>query len=74
MGIKIGGSMENLMISVAMATYNGEKYLQAQLDSILQQSLPVDEIIIVDDCSTDKTVSIIEKYQNEDSRILFFQI
>lgn len=73
MGVKIGGGMENLMISVAMATYNGEQYLQAQLNSILQQSLPVDEIIIVDDCSTDKTVSIIEKYQNEDSRILLFQ-
>lgn len=73
MGVKIGGGMENLMISVAMATYNGEQYLQAQLNSILQQSLPVDEIIIVDDCSTDKTVSIIEKYQNEDPRILLFQ-
>ena len=73
MGLKIGGGMENLMISVAMATYNGEQYLQAQLNSILQQSLPVDEIIIVDDCSTDKTVSFIEKYQNEDSRVLLFQ-
>ena len=34
------------MISVAMATYNGEVYLRKQLDSILHQSLPVDEIII----------------------------
>ena len=49
------------MISVAMATYNGEKYIEEQLDSILNQSKPVDEIIIFDDNSTDGTLEIIRR-------------
>ncbi len=49
------------MISVAVTTYNGEKYIEKQLQSILQQSLPVDEIIISDDGSTDQTVSVIRR-------------
>ncbi|MEY8475920.1 glycosyltransferase [Parabacteroides johnsonii] len=41
-----------------MCTYNGEKYIRQQLDSILQQTYPIHEIIINDDISTDKTVDI----------------
>ncbi|MBX9599201.1 MAG: glycosyltransferase family 2 protein [Burkholderiales bacterium] len=53
-----------------MATYNGTKYLKQQLDSILvTQSLQVDELIIVDDCSTDATVEILTQYSNNDSRV-----
>ena len=47
------------MISVVMATFNGGKYLQEQLKSILEQSLEPDEIIICDDCSTDNTADVI---------------
>ena len=50
------------MISVAMATYNGEKYIEKQLDSIRTQSIPIDEIIICDDGSNDLTLSIIDNY------------
>lgn len=50
------------MISVALCTYNGEKYLSQQLDSILSQTVPVDEIVIVDDCSRDSTLEIIGDY------------
>lgn len=49
-------------VSVIMATYNGEKYLREQLDSILQQTYPVSEIIIQDDCSTDATLDIVRAY------------
>ncbi len=51
-------------VSVIMATYNGEKYLREQLDSILQQTYPVSEIIIQDDCSTDATMDIVSEYAN----------
>jgi glycosyltransferase involved in cell wall biosynthesis len=51
------------LISVAMATYNGEKYLEEQLDSILSQTLKPSEIIVCDDHSTDNTGQILEKYQ-----------
>nr|WP_237389441.1 glycosyltransferase [Companilactobacillus zhachilii] len=45
-----------------MATYNGEKYIEEQLDSIRKQNCKVDEVLIRDDISTDKTAEIIEKY------------
>lgn len=48
------------MISVCMATHNGEKYIKDQLDSILSQLAPEDEVIISDDGSTDLTLKIIE--------------
>jgi glycosyltransferase involved in cell wall biosynthesis len=49
-------------ISVALCTYNGEKFIQKQLDSIVNQTITVDEIILCDDCSKDNTVNIINKY------------
>lgn len=48
------------IVSVAMATYNGEKYIIQQIKSILRQSKTIDEIIIVDDNSDDKTVELIK--------------
>jgi glycosyltransferase involved in cell wall biosynthesis len=52
-----------MKISVAICTYNGEKYLKEQLNSILEQSLKVDEIIICDDNSTDRTFEILNEYK-----------
>ncbi len=60
------------MISIAMATYNGEKYLAEQLDSILAQTVQDFELVICDDCSTDGTVRILEEYMQKDSRIKVF--
>ncbi len=59
------------MISVCMATYNGEKFLREQIDSILLQLRVNDELIISDDGSTDNTIRIIESYK--DDRIKFFK-
>lgn len=56
-------------VSVAMAVYNGEKYLAQQLDSILQQLGKKDEIVISDDGSTDHTTRLIESYIEHDPRI-----
>ena len=58
------------MISVCIATYNGEKYIKEQLDSILPQLKKLDEIIISDDKSKDKTLKIIKTLN--DSRIKIF--
>lgn len=49
--------------SVALCTYNGEQYLSEQLDSILSQTIPVDEVVICDDGSGDKTRQILSDYQ-----------
>ena len=61
------------MISIAMATYNGATYIREQIDSILSQTLQDFELIICDDCSTDDTVDIINKYALEDSRIQLYK-
>jgi len=60
-------------VSVAMTTYNGEKYLDKQLDSILNQLGVDDELIISDDGSLDKTISIIEDYMINDKRIKLYK-
>lgn len=59
-------------VSVAMATYNGEKYLKQQVDSILSQLGDEDELVISDDHSSDGTLSIIEQYMQEDPRVRLF--
>lgn len=56
-------------ISVAIATYNGEKYIEKQLNSIINQSLLVDEIIIVDDNSNDHTTDIIKSFKAKNNKI-----
>ena len=48
-------------ISVAMCTYNGSRFLAAQLESIVRQTEPPCELIICDDGSTDSTLEIVEK-------------
>nr|WP_263324821.1 glycosyltransferase family 2 protein [Neobacillus sp. Marseille-Q6967] len=61
-----------MKVSVAMATYNGEKFLQQQIDSILSQLSSEDELIISDDHSTDQTLKIIDKYTKGDHRVKLF--
>jgi glycosyltransferase involved in cell wall biosynthesis len=58
------------MISVCIPTYNGEKYIKKQLDSILCQLSDLDEVIISDDSSTDATLKVIENFR--DNRIKIF--
>ena len=50
-----------MALSVAMCTYNGSRFIKDQLNSIIEQSRPVNEIIICDDCSTDNTIEIINE-------------
>lgn len=58
------------MISVCLATYNGEKYIREQLDSIIPQLSLEDEIIISDDGSTDDTLKIIKSYNDKRIKIV----
>ena len=51
--------------SVAMCTYNGEKFIKEQIDSILKQSVSIDEIIVCDDGSSDKTLNILNEYSEK---------
>ena len=58
-------------LSVIMPVYNAEKYLSIAIESVLNQSFSDFEFLIIDDCSTDKSVEIVNSYN--DSRIHFFQ-
>lgn len=61
------------LVSIAMTTYNGEKFLKEQLDSIVNQTYKNLEIIICDDYSTDNTIDIIKDFQKRDRRIKLYQ-
>ncbi|XOB61352.1 glycosyltransferase family 2 protein [Campylobacterota bacterium DY0563] len=65
--------MDEKLISVAMCTYNGGKYLKEQLDSIINQTYKNIEIIICDDGSTDNTIDIIKNYSKKYNFIKLFQ-
>lgn len=60
----------NPVISVVMSVYNGEKYLDEAIESILNQTYRDFEFIIINDGSTDKSLEIIEKYKKQDKRIV----
>ena len=59
-------------IDVLLATYNGEKYLKEQIDSILNQTYKNINLIISDNNSKDSTRAILEQYQKQDSRITIY--
>lgn len=58
------------LVSVIMPVYNTEYYLGEAVDSILSQSMSDFELIIIEDCSTDSTRSIVDEYASKDSRIV----
>lgn len=61
-----------MKIDILMATYNGEKYLREQIDSILEQSYTDFRLLISDDFSTDSTRDILNEYVEKDSRVIVF--
>ena len=61
-----------MKVSIALATYNGEKFIREQLDSILNQSIQDFELIACDDCSTDSTLQILNEYVEKNTRIKVF--
>lgn len=61
--------MENPKLCILLASYNGEKYISEQLDSIINQTYKNWELIIRDDGSKDETVTILNKYEKKDERI-----
>lgn len=60
------------LVSVIVPVYNVEEYLEKCLKSILQQTYKNIEIVLVDDCSTDNSLSIMKRYQKNDKRIKIF--
>lgn len=60
-------------VSIIVPTYNVAPWVEESIRSLLNQSYPIFEIIIVDDCSTDETFNILKRLSEEDSRIKLFR-
>ena len=66
--------MEAKRVDILLATYNGEKYLKEQIESILSQTYSEFRLLVSDDCSSDNTKQILEEYEKKDKRVvLYFQ-
>lgn len=63
-----------MKVSVALCTYNGSIFLEQQIDSILNQSIPVNEIVVCDDVSSDDTIFILEKYSQNHPNLFFIHV
>ena len=61
---------KNILVSVVMPNYNSEKYISEAIQSVLDQNFSNFEFIIIDDCSSDQSCNIIQKYAKKDNRIL----
>ncbi|MBF4472812.1 glycosyltransferase family 2 protein [Flavobacterium sp. HJJ] len=66
--------METSLISIITPSFNSEKFIADTIQSVRHQTYQNWEMIIVDDCSNDNTVSIIEHFASNDERIRFFQL
>lgn len=62
------------LVSIITPLYNAEKYISDTIESVLNQTYEKWEMIIVDDCSSDKGVEIVEKYQKKDERIRLIRL
>jgi len=67
-------ALREVKISVIMACYNSAPYLEEAIDSIVGQTFTEWELLAIDDCSTDNTLSILKKYQQRDSRIVIIRL
>lgn len=61
--------MRNNLVTIVIANFNGEKYLEDCLNSVLKSSYKGFEVLLIDDGSTDKSIKIIKKFQKKDRRI-----
>ncbi len=66
-------AMNNVKVSIIIPVYNVEEYLAEALESVINQTLKDIEIICVDDCSTDNSLTMLKNYASRDSRIVLLE-
>lgn len=62
------------LVSVIMTSHNTEKYIESAIYSIIDQSYENLEVIVVDDCSTDKTIQILDRLSRSNKKIKYFRL
>ena len=62
------------LVSIIMPAYNASKFIRESIESVVSQTYVHWELLIVDDCSTDNTATIVKEYQAKDSRIIYIQM
>ncbi len=62
--------MNDIKISAVIPTFNAELYIEKAIQSILKQTVHVNEIIIIDDGSVDQTCKVVQKIQNDEPNIV----
>jgi len=65
--------INNELISICIPVYNGEKYIEETLNSIINQTYQNIEIIVSDNASTDNTYSIVKQFMDKDSRVKYYR-
>ena len=61
--------MTGPLVSIALCTYNGDQFLDEQLQSLLAQTYPNLEIVVVDDASNDKTAVFVESWSSRNKKV-----
>lgn len=64
----------NMKVSIITPVYNSEKFLRNTIDSVINQTHEKWELILVDDCSTDKSKEIIQEYMKHDKRVKYYKL
>lgn len=67
-------SKKEELVSIVMPAYNCAEFIGTSLDSIINQTYRIWEVIVIDDCSVDNTAEIVKDYMKKDSRIKYFKL
>lgn len=62
------------LVSIVMPAFNCEKFISLTLDSVIKQTYQNWEVIVIDDCSTDGTAKVVQKYIKKDTRIKYYKL
>lgn len=65
---------QTIKVSIITPAYNAARFISEAIESVLQQTYPHWEMIIVDDCSTDETTRIIQDYQQHETRLKLIEL
>lgn len=65
--------MNDNLVSIIMPAYNAEKFITDSIQSVLSQTYKKFELIVIDDCSLDRTVQLVQNYAEQDKRIVLVQ-